>query len=189
VLEAASGLSFRGMILIYLTLEQDRFTEFDAHYFPEESIPISRLSEPKNYSGTAEPRGRTVICAELPCESSSAEWEMTDNELGRMVCDSLGRAGLPVSVPLRNVVTRRLKHAYPVYRRGYEERFAIMDRWLGEVEGLLTLGRQGLFAHDNTHHALYMAYAAAECLAPDGNFDQERWRSYREVFETHVVED
>ena len=35
-----------------------------------------------------------------------------------------------------------------------------MDRWLGELERLLTFGRQGLFVHDNTHHALYMAYAA-----------------------------
>jgi hypothetical protein len=32
------------MILIYLVLEQDQFTEYDAHYFPEEAIPMSRMS-------------------------------------------------------------------------------------------------------------------------------------------------
>jgi protoporphyrinogen oxidase len=189
ILTAASGLTFRGMILIYLVLEQDRFTEFDAHYFPEESIAISRLSEPKNYSETAEPRGRTVLCAELPCGADSPEWELTDDELGRMVCDCLARAGLPVVAPLRKVVTRRLKQAYPIYRRGYETRFALMDRWLDKIEGLLTFGRQGLFVHDNTHHALYMARAAAECLTAEGDFDHERWDAHREIFETHVVED
>jgi len=60
VLAAASAMRFRGMILIYLVLEQDQFSEYDAHYFPEASIPMSRMSEPTNYSTTKEPRGLTV---------------------------------------------------------------------------------------------------------------------------------
>jgi hypothetical protein len=114
---------------------------------------------------------------------------MTDEELGRLLCRWLVQAGLPVAVPIRRVVTRRLKQAYPVYRLGYETHFETMDRWLGELKGLLAFGRQGLFVHDNTHHALYMAYAAAECVAADGNFDWELWREFRQIFETHVVED
>ena len=35
------------MLLVYLVLETDRFTEFDAHYFPS-GVPFTRLSEPKN---------------------------------------------------------------------------------------------------------------------------------------------
>ena len=87
------------------------------------------------------------------------------------------------------VVTRRLRQAYPVYRRGYEERFERMDQWLGGLEGMLTFGRQGLFAHDNTHHTLEMAYAAVACLSLDGSFDHARWAEHRKEFETHVVED
>jgi hypothetical protein len=101
----------------------------------------------------------------------------------------MGRAGLPTPVRVARVVTRRLRQAYPVYRQGYEERFSRMDGWLGEMEGMLTLGRQGLFAHDNTHHTLAMAYAAAGCLSPGGEFDHARWAEHRKEFETHVVED
>jgi protoporphyrinogen oxidase len=189
VLEAATSISFRGMILIYLVLEQDRFSEYDAHYFPDSALPLSRLSEPKNYSGTSEPRGRTVLCAELPADPGSREWEICDDELGKALCGWLAQAGLPVRAPVRQVVTRRLRQAYPVYRRGYEAHFAKMDQWLGGIEGLLSFGRQGLFAHDNTHHALYMAYAAVKCFGSDGNFDGARWREFRQVFETHIVED
>src|SRR5207253_4628488 len=64
VLRSASALRFRSMILIYLALETDRFTEFDAHYFPDSAVGITRLSEPKNYGLAAV--GRTVLCAELP---------------------------------------------------------------------------------------------------------------------------
>jgi len=189
VLEAASRITYRGMILIYLVLDQDQFTSYDAHYFPQESIPISRLSEPKNYSGATEPHGRTVLCAELPSDPGCPEWEMSDQDLGRRLCDWLGQAGLPTPTRVVQVVTRRLRQAYPVYRRGYEECFSTMDQWLSQIEGVLTFGRQGLFAHDNTHHTLAMAYAAAACLSPEGGFDHARWAEHRREFEKHVVED
>jgi protoporphyrinogen oxidase len=189
VREAAAALRFRGMILIYLVLRADQFSPVDAYYFPEESVPISRLSEPKNFTGSTEPRGRTVLCAELPANPGQPEWDLEDAELGRRLCDWLQRAGLPVKVPVERVVVHRLGQAYPVYARGYDQHFATLDTWLGRLEGLVTLGRQGLFAHDNTHHTLAMAYAAADCLRPDGSFDRDCWADYRREFETHVVED
>jgi hypothetical protein len=106
-----------------------------------------------------------------------------------MLCSWLGRAGLPVRARLLRVTTRKLRQAYPIYRCGYEAQFAKVDHWLGGVKGLLTFGRQGLFVHDNTHHALYMAQAATECLQADGSLDRSLWAHYREIFETHVVED
>ena len=87
------------------------------------------------------------------------------------------------------VATRRLPQAYPIYHRGYEEAFGRLDTFLETIPNLLTFGRQGLFAHDNTHHALFMAHCAARCLDPKGGFDDERWSGYRKIFETHVVED
>jgi protoporphyrinogen oxidase len=85
--------------------------------------------------------------------------------------------------------TRRLPQAYPIYPVGYETHFDAIDHWLQQTKGLLSFGRQGLFVHDNTHHALYMAYAAAECFKQDGVFDWNQWKEFRDVFETHVVED
>ncbi len=114
---------------------------------------------------------------------------MTDDELGGLVRAGLERAGLPPVADLDDVVTRRLSHAYPIYRHGYEQHFSLIDDWTQTVPRLLTFGRQGLFAHDNTHHALYMAYSAASCLGPDGTFDSERWAGFRQEFESHVVED
>jgi protoporphyrinogen oxidase len=188
-LRAANEIDYRAMILIYLVLEQVQFTEYDAHYFPEPHIRISRLSEPKNYSASREPRNITVLCAELPCSPSDPEWGMSDKQLGELMCDSLAAAELPVPERVQQVSAHRLRQAYPIYQQGYETRFNQLDQWLSGINSLLSFGRQGLFAHDNTHHALYMAYAAAECLNHEGKFDGNRWREYRRIFETHVVED
>jgi protoporphyrinogen oxidase len=189
VLAAAGSLTYRAMILIYLVLERDQFSEYDAHYFPEERIAISRMSEPKNYSASREPLGRTVLCAELPCDAGDRLWQMSDEDLGQLMLRSIEQCGLPAKARVLRVTTRRLRQAYPIYRRGYEENFQRMDAYLGNIERLLTYGRQGLFAHDNTHHALYMAYAAVDCFRDDGSFDRAKWDEYRKVFETHVVED
>lgn len=188
LLEAADRMDYRAMILIYLVLEQERFSEYDAHYFPETAIRISRLSEPKNYSEFGPP-DRTVLCAELPCAPTDPEWQMSEEDLGRVVCEDLERAAIPVRAPVKEVVIRRLRQAYPIYGLGYEEHFSRIDQYLNTFANLLTLGRQGLFAHDNTHHALYMAYAAADCLDIQGHFDRTRWQTYRNEFDTHVVED
>ena len=57
VLEASKRIAYRSMILIYVQLPVEQFTEYDAHYFPSASTRITRLSEPKNYSALGEPRG------------------------------------------------------------------------------------------------------------------------------------
>ena len=188
VLKAADTIGYRGMILIYITLDSDQYTEYDAHYFPELNVPISRLSEPKNYSASAGPKGQTVLCAELPCDPHEELWGMTDDQLGQKLCEWLVATGLP-KPKLKASATRRLSHAYPVYDRDYETHFTVLDDYIASIGGLLTFGRQGLFAHDNTHHALAMSAAAVECLNADGSFDHAKWRVHRKHFESHVVED
>lgn len=188
VLEATRQIHYRAMCLIYLELDVDRFTEYDAHYFPGREMAITRLSEPKNYGDRQLPEGRTVLCAELPCDVDDRWWSMSDGELGAQVARDLRTAGLPLPSEPRQLVVKRLSHAYPIYLNGYETPFRVLDEWVEGLPRLLSYGRQGLFAHDNTHHALFMAYRAVDCLA-NGSFDRDRWRGYRKVFETHVVED
>jgi protoporphyrinogen oxidase len=188
VKEASTQIDYRAMLLVYLQVDVDHFTEFDAHYFPGATISITRLSEPKNYSVSAEPRGRTILCAELPCSPGDKFWELSDADLGRLVADDLAAAGIPLPKAPSAVRVQRLRQAYPIYKTGYEKPLGVLDDWVESLPRFLSYGRQGLFAHDNTHHALFMAYSAVNCLR-DGEFDYQRWEQYREVFATHVVED
>ena len=188
VMEATNAIDYRAMILVYLELDVDQFTQYDAHYFPDARIAITRLSEPKNYSALREPHGRTILCAELPCSPADPWWTMSDEALGEQVARDLATAGLALSRKPVRVFTRRLRQAYPIYQKGYEVPFTILDDWVETLPKFLSYGRQGLFAHDNTHHALAMAYAAVDCLH-DGEFDASAWERHRRAFETHVVED
>jgi protoporphyrinogen oxidase len=178
VQEAAGNLETRALTLAYLALPWPRWTEFDAHYFPERDVPMVRISEPKNYRDSADDaRDVTVLCAEVP---------------GRLddpmrVVDALRRSELPCPEPI-HVETRVVPRAYPVYRTGFERYFAVLDGWAARQARLLTFGRQGLFAHDNAHHALAMAWAAADASSRRA-FDRGEWAHARERFLAHVVED
>ncbi len=187
---AASSLTTRAMVLVYLVLGVPRYTRFDAHYLPEGFTPVTRISEPKNYRDAVgtDPTDRTVLCAELPCAVGDTWWNADDDTLAVLVTDALRRAELPDPVVVGAAV-HRLPSVYPVYRRGYETAFARLDAWASSLPGVLTFGRQGLFVHDNSHHALAMAWAAADALGADGAFDAAAWSRARTRFATHVVED
>ena len=189
VIQAGEAIRYRAMILVYLVLEQDQYTEYDAHYFPETDIPMSRLSEPKNYSASTEPKGLTILCAELPCDVKDDVWSMSDETLGAAMADWLVTAGLPRPAKIKQALTRRLAQGYPIYDRDFAGKLERLEGWLNGVDGLLTFGRQGLFAHDNTHHALAMAHAAESCFGADGSWDKAGWTRAREAFRDHVVED
>jgi protoporphyrinogen oxidase len=189
VLAAASGLRFRAMVLVYLVLDRRPWTEFDAHYLPGAGTPVTRVSEPANYrDSTDDPAGVTVLCAELPCAPDDDVWSCSDADLGARVADDLARAGLPRPVPVE-VVTRRLRHVYPVYDVGYGARLAGLDAWAAGLPRITTFGRLGLFAHDNTHHAFAMAYDAVDALGGDSTRDGRVWSAARARFAAHVVED
>lgn len=111
-------------------------------------------------------------------------WKATDEELRDVVAEALTRSVLPEVQP-KDVRTERISHAYPIYDRDYETHFNILDEWADRQPRLVTFGRQGLFAHDNLHHAL----AAADSLNDNGSWNNERWGAARRRFESHVVED
>lgn len=188
VVSAMQQITYRAMVLVYVQLPVDQYTTTDAHYFPEGNVRVTRLSEPKNYFRSTSPRGTTVLCAEYPCTVGDEIWSASDAALAEMVARDTATAAIPLPAKPIAVHVRRLPQAYPIYQMGYEKPLAVLDEWAAAQPNLLVYGRQGLFAHDNTHHALFMAYSAVECLTP-GGFDRERWAGYREIFKGHVVED
>jgi protoporphyrinogen oxidase len=189
VLAAARAMRHRSLVLAYLVLDRPQWTEFDAHYFPGPEVPAARVSEPKNYrSNPDEPPDRTVLCAELPGWVGDDTWQATPHELGEGIAESLRSIGLLVPGPIA-VEVKRLPRVYPVYRPGFEWDLAAVELWLGTDPRVVTLGRQGLFVPDNTHHALAMAWAAAEAIGDDSSFDHPTWTEARDRFRSHVVED
>lgn len=188
VADAASKLSFRSMIFCILEVQDAQYTPFDAHYFPGPETCFSRLSEPKNYSLTDSPADRTGLCFEIPCGDRDKLWKLSNEEIFRLVLDDLRKTDLPVP-EVRDFTVRSKKNAYPIYDLNFSSHLDTIELHLKAFNRMVSLGRQGLFVHDNTHHTIEMGIAAADCLSSDLEWDTDRWALYREKFDSHVVVD
>ena len=189
VVTAAAALHSRAAVLVCVVLDSTRWTPFDAHYVPDSVVGLSRTSEPTHYAAARSHPDRTGVCIELPCDPGDATWQMSDDELVSRVGREVVRIGLPPLEPMLAAEVRRVPWVYPVYDHGYDDHLTAVRSHLDQRPGLVTLGRQGLFAHDNTHHALAMAFAAADCLKSDGSWDVAEWAAANDRFAEHVVED
>lgn len=188
VLSAIERLEHRAMVLVYLICNQAQYTPFDAHYLPSADTPISRLSEPKNYREGPDPKDRTVLCCEVPCQVGDEIWKASDEDLGAQLTDSLVQQGLPRPL-LARVETRRLPNVYPIYRVGCVEDLSTIANWCASLDRLVVLGRQGLYTPDNLHHVLQMGNAAADAIRSDGSLDRQAWDVAIKEFASFVVED
>ena len=188
LLESARKLSYRSMVYCFLELPVRTYTPYDAHYFPGREISFSRMSEPGNYSGAAEPQDRTGLCFEIPCTENDTIWNLSGEGVRDLVMRDLAKTGLPVPDVLSFTV-RRKRSVYPVYALGYSEHFERIDTFLTGLGRLVSLGRQGLFVHDNTHHTIEMGIAAGRSLSADLSWDEEHWQKKRMDFEKHIVVD
>ncbi|MGQ0742832.1 MAG: protoporphyrinogen/coproporphyrinogen oxidase [Acidimicrobiales bacterium] len=188
VTQAASRLRSRAMVLVYLVLDAHRLSRFETHYLPGSETAMTRLSEPRNYRDGPDPPGTTVICAEIPCRTGDSTWSAADEALVMVVTRDMADMGLDPG-PVRQTVVVREPAVYPIYHRGWAQDLAAVESWLASHQNLVTLGRHGLFAHDNTHHGLAMAWAIADCVGPGPTLDRQRWGRARDGFRSHVVED
>ena len=190
VLEAGRALRHRALVLAYLVVDRPQWTEFDAHYFPGPEVPASpgvgAEELPRQPRRPARPHGAVRRVAVLG--GRRRRGRPTPTTLGDRLARSLRSVGLPDPRPVA-VEVRRLPRVYPVYRPGFEWDLSTIELWLGADPRLVTLGRQGLFVPDNTHHALAMGWDAAAALRPDGGFDHAGWTCARDRFRSNVVED
>ncbi|MCC7077850.1 MAG: FAD-dependent oxidoreductase [Acidimicrobiia bacterium] len=185
---AEAALPARGMLLVYLAFDVGTFSEWDAHYVASDAFVTSRVSEPKLYSGSDVPRGRTVLCVEIPASPHEPLWKARDAVVTSRALAELVDLALPVPGDPVETTVRRVTDVYPVYTPATLARRRDLLAWAGRLHRVRTLGRQGLFVHDNSHHALAMGYAAAACAGPHG-FDHERWAEACRAWESNTVED
>ena len=178
----------RAVVLVYLTLATDRYTPYDAHYFPELELLPARVSEPKNYRDADDPSGRTVLCAEIVCDPGDDVWSASPEHLTKLTTEALASADLP-ALDVVGVHIERLPAVYPVVGPNDMEQMQLVLQRAHNVPNATVLGRQGLLVADNLHHVLDMAMTAVDCLGSDGGWNETEWLRALDRFERNVVED
>ncbi|MBN1903110.1 FAD-dependent oxidoreductase [Candidatus Sumerlaeota bacterium] len=187
ILEAAQSLSYLSMVLVFARVKKARISRDTWLYFPQRDIIFNRGYEAKNFDRAMGPEGESLICLEITCRKDDGVWNTPEEVLGKRACDDLVKTGLVKDGEILDVKTARITHAYPAYDLHYRENLDAIWGYLGKIPLLITLGRQGLFHHNNMDHSIYEGMMAAEYFAEKENpsshwyQDEGRFRKLRIV--------
>ena len=162
----AQSMQFRHLRLVVLGLDRSRLTPNASLYFPDRSIPFTRLYEPKNRSPDMAPDDQTVVVLERPCHPETEAWTQSDEVLRGNAVDVLTEQGLIEGDD--EVVTvdhRAVPFAYPILEVGAEEKAERLTTYLQRFENLHLLGRSAKFTYTHVHNLYARARMLTENLA------------------------
>jgi protoporphyrinogen oxidase len=145
-LRGAAQFRFRPMIFVNLRLRGRGLLPAVVLWTPEKDLAFFRLTETPLSMPWLAPEGKTIITCDIGCEKDGALWRMSDEELGRLCVDQLGRIVPGARDRYLGCRVLRTPIAYPVFLRDYEEERQRLRRSTG-VAGLYSIGRNGEFAH------------------------------------------
>ena len=161
VLSAAAGLRFRDLVVATVMLDRPRVTDLSWLYLPDKDMPIGRVHEPKNWSASLAPPGKTHLVAEYFCSRGDAVWAATDAELADLTVQRLSGLGFFHPREVIGSCVVRVPRAYPVLDIEYRQRHDLIMDYLGEFSNLQVIGRGGTFQYLNMDHAVVSGIRAA----------------------------
>ena len=163
VQEAASQLTFRNTILVYLEVEDPRLFEDQWLYIHDASVKVGRITNFNNWGNSVRRKSSTtILCCEYWCNPNDATWTASDQTLVERAGSELVQIGLLKQQPIKNSHIVRIPRCYPVYRIGYQQYVDVISNFLRSIDGLSVIGRYGAFKYNNQDHSILMGLLAAD---------------------------
>lgn len=162
VLEAASRLKYRDLVIVTVMLNREKVTDLTWLYLPEQNIVLGRLHEPKNWSPYMAPEGKTHIVSEYFCFEGDTVWNTRNEDLTDATIKGLESLGFVRASEVIDTCVVRVPRAYPLFEIGYTEHYNKILRYLGNFKNLHISGRGGMFRYYNMDYAIESGIQAAE---------------------------
>ena len=173
ILDAASKLSFRDLVIVTVMVDKKRVTDQTWIYIPEQKIPFGRIHEPTNWSDKMAPEGKTLIVMEFFSFQGDTFWNMTDERLQDITVEHLEKLGFINRDEVIDAMVVRVPKAYPVFEIGYKELCKKVYDYLALFSNLHVGGRTGMFRYYNMDHAIESGLDTAERIIQRRNIPDE----------------
>ena len=189
VQQAAMGLTYSGLILVFLIFDDGPMSSDTWLYYPEPEFRISRLTELTNFDPGLAPDEKSLVCVEMPARTDEGIWSSPDGDIYQQVTSDLYRAGFGEALErVRACLVLRFPEVYPVYPLDYRERLERIFNYLESISNLVTAGRGGLFQYINIDHAWEMGVLAAETRINSPNLSFPWYRALDKFANYRIVD-
>lgn len=182
VIEAAEGLDFSAEVFLYLNIDSEDVFNVPLLYFGQNDFPFNRIYDIGLFSRDMVPPGKNAVCIEITCTLGDETWQMGEKELFEKCIGALEEHGLLDRGRVEDYHVKRIKHAYPRFRVGYQEKLKTIMTYLSGIENLMTFGRQGLFTYANVDDVIWMAFQVTKHL----RYRERLQLSHKDLFPEYI---
>lgn len=145
-LQSFSQFRYRPMIFVNMKFVGRGLLPDTVLWFPEKEFPFFRLTEATVSMPWLAPEGKTIITVDIGCEKTDEFWEMDEAKLTELCLESLTKVVPAARRKFLGAKVLKTPIAYPVFLNEYESARKEFEQSTG-VENLLSIGRNGEFAH------------------------------------------
>jgi len=177
----AMGLSYRSIILLYMFLSIENVFDAPWIYFNEKDNPeliFNRMYEIGNFSRKMIHNKEGVICLEITCYNGDELWNAKDDDLYKTCIKYLEKNNFLDKKNVKEILTKRIKSAYPVFNKGYYKDLKETINVLSGYGDVFSIGRQGLFSYANMDHCIDMGLRT-ETLLDNPSNEEDFYKIYK----------
>lgn len=145
-LEKFAPFRYRPMIFVNMRFTGRNILNDTVLWLPENDYPFFRLTEAPISMPWLAPEGKTIITADIGCQKDDEYWSMDEEWLKKLCLENLEKIIPGVKEKYLGASVLRTPIAYPVFSKEYEQARQDFEESTG-VENLLSIGRNGEFAH------------------------------------------
>lgn len=160
---AGQRLAYRDMIIVYLISSEKNFPKSQWIYLVENKFRFNRVTFGKNLSPFFAPKGLNVLAFEICCKKGDSLWKTRDEELYKMALKDLEKLKFNEKL-IQRFFIKRIENAYPIYLRGFEADLDEVFKKLGQINNLISTGRNGFFLNSDIHDCFLMGFKAADVI-------------------------
>jgi protoporphyrinogen oxidase len=188
VRQAKDAMRYIANFLVCLVIDRPQVSENQWLYFPEKDTVFNRGYEPKNFHSSMGTADQSMIMLEITCHPGDEIWNKSDKQLINATVKGLEKTGLISRKEVASSLVHRIPFTYPLYDLEYKDRMNLILRYLEQFKNLASIGRQGLFLHNNMDHSIQMGFDAGRAilsqpksLAKSIYHNVDRYQSFRIV--------
>jgi protoporphyrinogen oxidase len=145
-LRQVAQFRYRPMIFVNLRFDGRGLLPDTVLWFPENDFPFFRLTEATLSMPWLAPEGKTIITVDIGCQTGDEFWTMDEDKLTALCLEHLTKIIPGAKEKFLGANVLKTPIAYPVFLNEYEQARQDLEKSTN-IENLLSIGRNGEFAH------------------------------------------
>lgn len=161
VTDAAKGLIYRNLILVFMEIDSENVTNQLMVYLLDKDFVFNRIGEQKNIEPGMVPGEKTILSMEICCGDNDRLWNAPDEYLFQLARKDLLKLKKVRNGAIKDFSIKRIRQAYPIYDLEFDKNLNIAIEYFNKLENIFPVGRQGLYINNDIHDSMQMGLEIA----------------------------